>query len=139
MRANDIAEQLHARRNSGGWIARCPAHEDRDPSLSISERNGRILLHCFVGCTAEAICDCLKIKISDLFSTSGAIQSKPHVVREAEKHVSDLRNRLTRRERDVMPVTIIYCDSENVDEGIARALALTVEGELVQVHLEGPQ
>jgi len=37
-------------------MARCPAHEDRDPSLSISEgREGQPLVHCFAGCTYEAV------------------------------------------------------------------------------------
>jgi hypothetical protein len=46
----------HVRRYRGGWLARCPAHEDRTPSLSIGiGRNGRILLHCFAGCSYQAI------------------------------------------------------------------------------------
>jgi putative DNA primase/helicase len=31
------------------WAARCPAHEDRNPSLSITRRD-RWLLHCHAGC-----------------------------------------------------------------------------------------
>ena len=34
-----------AHRNGRGWVARCPAHVDRNPSLSIDERDGKILLH----------------------------------------------------------------------------------------------
>jgi hypothetical protein len=47
---------LGARRSGAGWIARCPAHDDRTPSLGLALRNGRVLVHCFAGCTqAEVI------------------------------------------------------------------------------------
>lgn len=37
-----------------GYKARCPCHEDRNPSLSV-KMNGRLLLHCFAGCPYERI------------------------------------------------------------------------------------
>lgn len=131
----EIAERLHSRRSGAGWIARCPAHKDRSPSLSIGEgRDGKILLHCFSGCTSEAVCDSLGLSLADLFPEPGAAQPKPSVVREAEKKIQNLRSRLTPRER-ILPVTIVYCDPENLDEGIARVLSLSVEGEIVQAVL----
>jgi hypothetical protein len=54
-----------------GWVAHCPSHEDRNPSLSISEREGRILLHCHAGCTAEAIVAALGLELHDLFEGEG--------------------------------------------------------------------
>jgi hypothetical protein len=139
MTAAEIAECLHARRSGNGWIVRCPAHEDRSPSLSIGEgRDGKILLHCFGGCTSKAVCDSLGLSLADLFSEPGASQPKPRAVCEAERQIRNLRSRLTPRER-VLPVTVIYCDPENLEAGIARALALAVEGEIVQAVLEGQQ
>jgi hypothetical protein len=137
MNAEALVARLHGvRRNGNGWMARCPAHEDRSPSLSIRESNGRILLHCFAGCSVESICDALKIKVSALFSGPGTIQPKPRAVREAEKAIAAFRSRLTPRER-ILGITVVYCDPENLDAGTARALALAVEGELVQVALDG--
>ena len=52
----------------GGWMARCPSHEDNNPSLSIAEREGRILLNCFAGCTAESIVGAVGLQLSDLFA-----------------------------------------------------------------------
>lgn len=50
------------------WIACCPAHEDKSPSLSIREiDDGRILLHDFAGCDAEAILTTVGLTFSDLF------------------------------------------------------------------------
>ena len=46
----------------------CPAHDDSSPSLLISiAHDGRILLHCFSGCSVHEICDACNIHITDLF------------------------------------------------------------------------
>jgi len=55
------------------WKAQCPAHEDANPSLSITEQPGRLLLHCHAGCTYEEVLsaagidsqDCRDTKIRD--------------------------------------------------------------------------
>jgi hypothetical protein len=40
------------RRVRHGYLARCPAHDDQHPSLSIAlGRSGGLLLHCFAGCS----------------------------------------------------------------------------------------
>ncbi len=52
----------------GRWSARCPAHADRLPSLSIREADSRILLHCFAGCKPEAIVEALGLEMRDLFT-----------------------------------------------------------------------
>jgi 5S rRNA maturation endonuclease (ribonuclease M5) len=50
--AADLARILKAKRSGSGWIARCPAHDDRRDSLSIGEgENGRLLAKCFAGCS----------------------------------------------------------------------------------------
>ncbi len=56
MTAGDIARALGAKGRGPRWVARCPAHDDQSPSLSIGTgANGRILLNCFVGCSFGAI------------------------------------------------------------------------------------
>lgn len=54
------------RRNGTGWMALCPAHEDKNPSLSIRAENGRVLLKCFAGCTTKAICEKAGIELTEL-------------------------------------------------------------------------
>ena len=45
-----------AKRTGQGYIDICPAHEDNNPSLSITEtKDGKLLLHCFCGCSFEEI------------------------------------------------------------------------------------
>jgi hypothetical protein len=56
----------------GKWVACCPAHEDRTPSLSIAEgQDGRVLLHCFGGCGVDAVVGALGLGIEDLFPEDG--------------------------------------------------------------------
>jgi CHC2 zinc finger len=55
MTAAYVAKALNGRRSGAGWMARCPAHRDRSPSLSIRESDGRLLIHCFAGCTQEDV------------------------------------------------------------------------------------
>jgi hypothetical protein len=56
------------RTGSGTWSARCPAHADRGPSLTVRELDdGRILLHCFAGCDVHDVLAAVDLDISDLF------------------------------------------------------------------------
>lgn len=50
------------------WSARCPVHEDRNPSLSVTVGDdGRVLLKCHGGCDVASIVSVLRLKLSDLF------------------------------------------------------------------------
>jgi hypothetical protein len=61
-----------ARRNGRGWQARCPAHDDREPSLSIDVGDdGKVLVHCHAGCDFTAIVAALGLQATDLFSDHG--------------------------------------------------------------------
>ncbi|MGH6893812.1 MAG: DUF7146 domain-containing protein [Dongiaceae bacterium] len=51
MKAEAIAKGLGGRKAGGGWMARCPAHDDREPSLSIRESDdNKVLVRCHAGC-----------------------------------------------------------------------------------------
>lgn len=51
-----------------GWMARCPAHNDSTPSLSVDTgEDGRVLLNCFAGCSKDKILRSLGLEWSDLF------------------------------------------------------------------------
>jgi len=50
------------------WSARCPAHDDKKPSLSIRVADsGAVLLHCFASCSLTEILDSVGLDASDLF------------------------------------------------------------------------
>lgn len=53
---------------SGRWVARCPAHDDKHPSLSIRELDdGRILIHCFAGCSPVDVLAAVGLEFADLY------------------------------------------------------------------------
>lgn len=70
MAAQDLISRLNKVRQTGpgSWIACCPAHEDRTPSLTVKEADdGRVLVHCFAGCAVENIVGAVGMELSDLF------------------------------------------------------------------------
>jgi len=70
MTAAQLLDRLDGVRATGPdrWLARCPAHEDRTPSLSIRELDdGRVLLHDFGGCGAADVVAALGLELKDLF------------------------------------------------------------------------
>ena len=60
MTAADITRALDARRSGSTWMAKCPAHEDRNASLAIREVDGKTLLHCHAGCAQRDVIEALK-------------------------------------------------------------------------------
>lgn len=62
MKAENIAKGLGKYNTvAGGYTAPCPAHDDKNPSLSISDgENGKVLVHCHAGCDQGAVVDALK-------------------------------------------------------------------------------
>lgn len=70
MSALDLVNRLdHCRQiREGEWIARCPAHDDRSPSLSISEKDdGRVLVKCWAGCGALDVISAVGLEWEALF------------------------------------------------------------------------
>ena len=73
MTALALIERLdHCRQTrESEWIARCPAHQDSSPSLTIKEEtDGRVLVHCFAGCGALDVITAVGLEWSDLFPPS---------------------------------------------------------------------
>ena len=68
-----VLSRLNGHRKQGnGYIGRCPAHEDKEASLSIAQgEDGRVLIKCFAGCGAKEIVGALGLKLKDLFPAAG--------------------------------------------------------------------
>lgn len=74
----------------GKWLARCPSHEDRSPSLSIRELDdGRMLIHCHAGCDPADVVGALGLTLADLF---------PDRLPEHRYSPSPLRNEIPARD-----------------------------------------
>ena len=71
MSINEFIQHLDGvKPDSNGYVARCPAHDDTTPSLSISTGDdGRILLKCHAGCSIEAVLATLSLEMKDLYSS----------------------------------------------------------------------
>lgn len=51
----------------GKWLACCPAHPDKSPSLAIKEtEDGKLLIHCFSGCHVSDVVGAIGLELSDL-------------------------------------------------------------------------
>ncbi len=61
MTPEELAQRLgKTRTHHTGIMAQCPAHEDKEPSLNISEADGKLLLHCHSGCSQDDVIDALR-------------------------------------------------------------------------------
>ena len=59
-------------RGQNRYMACCPAHDDKNPSLAISQLpDGRILLKCFAGCDVMSVMQAVGLSVSDLFPDGG--------------------------------------------------------------------
>ncbi len=69
MTAGELRAHLTGARGAQDkYVAACPAHEDRQASLSVATGDdGRVLINCFAGCSAEAIVGALGLRMADLF------------------------------------------------------------------------
>ncbi len=62
MTAETLAKALGGRKVGQGWTARCPAHDDREPSLSIRDADGKVLVRCHAGCDQRDVIAALKAR-----------------------------------------------------------------------------
>ncbi len=70
MSADTLLSQLARFKRTGNnrWLACCPAHSDKRPSLNVRELDdGRILVKCFAGCSVEEVLDAVGLEFDALF------------------------------------------------------------------------
>ena len=86
MTLTDILQRLDGVKERGGrYMARCPAHEDRNASLSLARgEDGRVLLKCFAGCSCEAVTEALGLRTGDLFPETAEAPAAREARPEAE-------------------------------------------------------
>ena len=78
-RALTIATALQGRRVGYGWMACCPAHEDRTPSLSICDGEDKVLVHCHAGCEQDQVIAALRSR--GLWEQTGEPRRRRSVLR----------------------------------------------------------
>lgn len=70
MTGEELVSRLQGVRRTGphSWVAKCPAHEDKSPSLTVSEKEPeKLLCYCHAQCGIEAITAALGLEVSELF------------------------------------------------------------------------
>lgn len=98
---------------TGRWMAKCPEHDDRSPSLSIRELNdGRVLIHDFGGCSAADVLAAVGLSLADLFPKR--FTDHLPAVRDRQ-HMHAAREVLKALDDDALLVAIA---AENVARGI---------------------
>ncbi len=82
-----LSKLPNAKRSGKGWSAKCPTHDDRRPSLTITEGGDRqALLHCHAGCSVEEICAALGLTMRDLMSSTSTQLQNPRKKRQCRRH-----------------------------------------------------
>lgn len=90
MTLDDFLEKLEGVRPGGtGYVACCPAHDDREASLGISEGDGSILVNCYAGCATSDVLAALGLTFSDLFFNA-VNYAEPEAVYDYVDEIGDL-------------------------------------------------
>lgn len=93
------------RTGKGRFIARCPSHGDKHPSLAIREKDdGVILLHCFAGCDVGSVVGALGMDLSDLYPKNEFSN------RKTEKRPFNASDLLILASWESLLASIIACD-----------------------------
>jgi hypothetical protein len=99
---------------NGKYVACCPAHQDKTPSLAIEDKGDRLVLHCFAGCGTDDILTATGLTWNDLFTDNW----------EAAKHrafaEAQINPKVNRRDHALSVVQIAM-------EDIHKGRALTIE------------
>ena len=109
---------------SGKYVAKCPSHDDRSPSLAIGETaDGLVLLHCFAGCDTESVLNALGIKFSDLYPKPLGNHFKPNPMRVSPREI------LASLDHESLVVALIGADfikRQSLDDATWKRLASAV-------------
>lgn len=83
----------------GRWHARCPAHGDKPPSLSIRDTGDRVLIHCFAGCDPSGVLRAVGLDWPDIYPAWGSWPlargysvTRGRAMRELERRVGQLES-----------------------------------------------
>lgn len=113
-------------RQPGQWSARCPAHADKAPSLSLREApDGAVLIHCFAGCEVFEIIAAIGLEFHDLFPPRGKPTSAP-------KRIARLLTAQQALELLATEMTLVVVAAGNVAHGVTLS-----EADLERVLLAG--
>ena len=134
MDVTDLLSRLSRVRQIGPnkWLACCPAHEDRTPSLTVSAlADGRILVHDFGGCGASDVMAAVELTLADLFPQPLYHRSRP--VSQPFTALDALR--ALRREVAIVAISLAdFADGHEVDRARLQLAADRIADAAEYVH-----
>lgn len=73
MKLDTLLSGLRKVRKTGpdSWVACCPAHADKSPSMTVKATPETILIHCFAGCSTAEILGAVGMTFDDLYPAHG--------------------------------------------------------------------
>ncbi len=96
----------------GRFMARCPAHDDRSPSLGVKDcGDGVTVVNCLAGCETEDVLSAVGLTFSDLYPERIATEHSYKPVRQRFDARQALR--VLRSE-----ATLVAIAAENIAKGI---------------------
>ena len=104
-----LSHLTRVRRSAPGkWIACCPAHDDKHPSLNIRELDdGRLLLKCFGGCSTQEVVGAVGLSMESLFPPRDA---KPAAGTKPERRPFIPADVFEIARREIGIAAVISCD-----------------------------
>lgn len=117
MIADTLLSRLDGVKRTGvdRWLAKCPAHDDKHPSLNIKESDGdRVLVKCWAGCAVEDVLAAVGLAFDDLFPARPTHRGKP------EQRPWPAADVLRAVQFEVLIAAVAACN-------LANGIALTVE------------
>ncbi len=123
MTAAALLDRLESVRQTGPdrWIARCPAHQDRNPSLAIRELDdGRVLLHDFAGCDPLSVLHAVGLEVAALFP-----ERLDHHFKPSHRSIParDLLELIDRQALTVALIASDFLEHRDIDEPTWQMLA----------------
>ncbi len=92
---------------NGRYLASCPAHDDRSPSLAIKDGDdGRVLVHCFAGCETEDVLSAIALTFADVMPER---IGQDHAYKPVRNRISP-RDALETLDHESLVVAIIGAD-----------------------------
>lgn len=131
--AEPLLQRLDKVRKNGasGWMARCPAHDDKGPSLSITERDGKVLVHCFGGCRTIDVLNAVGLAWRDIMPPRSWPDSPEERRRASQAHRENAK--VAALELAALEANVVLCAArqlarrEPLSEGDDARLAQAVE------------
>ncbi len=107
-----LLDRLDRVRKTGdsSYIARCPAHDDGSPSLSLKQVDDRVLVHCFAGCSAHDIVAAVGLTIADLYDKPLEHRRDPVSMRQRRRNEQAAEALAAIRHEAL--VALVACDTQ---------------------------